>query len=329
MKKIMFNDRLGLTEAVLNGTKTMTRRIAEKDWDMAPNGEPVWLGRFRAPRFLVGETVAVAQNYETVLEEMIGAKGGYGEEENAFSKAYSDTPGWKNKMFVGSDMMPNRIVITDHRVERLQDISDEDCLKEGVFLVKDWRDRILMPFSFGDGKETFASPVDAFAALIDKVSGKGTWDRNPYVDVYSFRLESADGIEKKHNIMQTDDNIRILKDMVYGGRHDGEILADGTFDGYEVRAISYGTHPCCYVKLDNGHKYHGKDMFDVNVDVHGGITFSYETSGDGRWSDGWWIGWDYAHLGDYCYYLNDDGMMYTTEMLVEDIKDVVKQLESE
>lgn len=188
MKKIMFNDRLGLTDAVLSGMKTMTRRIAEKDLDTGADGEPVWLGRFRAPRFLVGETVAIAQNYETVLEEMIGAKGGYGEEENAFSEACRNTPGWKNKMFVGSDMMPHRIVVTDHKVERLQDVSDEDCLKEGVFMVKDWRDRILLPFSFGDGRETFASPSDAFAALIDKVSGKGTWDRNPYVDAYTFRL---------------------------------------------------------------------------------------------------------------------------------------------
>lgn len=127
--------------------------------------------------------------------------------------------------------------------------------------------------------------------------------------------------------MQTDDDIRILKEMAYGGQCDGEILADGTYRGYEVRVISYGTHPCCYVKLDKGHKYNGKDWYDVNIGVHGGITFSEEVSNDHRWSDGWWIGWDYAHAGDYFYYMND-GKRYTTEMLVEDIKNVVKQLES-
>lgn len=127
--------------------------------------------------------------------------------------------------------------------------------------------------------------------------------------------------------MQTDDNIRILKEMVYDDHSNGKILADGTYNGHEVRAISYGTHPCCYVKLDKGHKYHGKNMFDVNVEAHGGITFSEETSGDDRWSDGWWIGWDYAHLGD-CFYPIEDGRKYTTEMLVEDIKNVVKEMES-
>ena len=127
--------------------------------------------------------------------------------------------------------------------------------------------------------------------------------------------------------MQTDNNIRILKEMVYGGRCDGDILADGTYNGHEVRVISYGTHPCCYVKLDKDNKYYGKEWHDVMLDVHGGITFSEEVSGEQRWSDGWWVGWDYAHLGD-CYYPIDDGLKYTTEMLVEDIKNVVKQLDS-
>ena len=29
---------------------------------------------------------------------------------------------------------------------------------------------------------------DAYEILIDKVSGKGTWERNPYVFVYDFEL---------------------------------------------------------------------------------------------------------------------------------------------
>lgn len=38
--------------------------------------------------------------------------------------------GWDNKMFVRAEHMPHRIRITDIRVERLQDISDEDCLRK-------------------------------------------------------------------------------------------------------------------------------------------------------------------------------------------------------
>ena len=34
----------------------------------------------------------------------------------------------------------------------------------------------------------FDTPREAFAALIDKVSGKGTWESNPYVWAYEFEL---------------------------------------------------------------------------------------------------------------------------------------------
>lgn len=37
-------------------------------------------------------------------------------------------------------------------------------------------------------EETFNTPRQAFAALIDKVSGRGTWDCNPWVVVYEFEL---------------------------------------------------------------------------------------------------------------------------------------------
>ena len=36
-------------------------------------------------------------------------------------------------MFVKADLMPRHIEFTDRKVERLQDISDEDCLKEGIY----------------------------------------------------------------------------------------------------------------------------------------------------------------------------------------------------
>jgi hypothetical protein len=38
----------------------------------------------------------------------------------------------------------------------------------------------------------FDSPRAAFASLIDKVSGKGTWKNNPWVIVYEFELNKID-----------------------------------------------------------------------------------------------------------------------------------------
>lgn len=92
------------------------------------------------------------------------------------------------KMFVKAEYMPHHIRITDVRVERLQDISDEDCLREGVL----FSERYAMPYGIPDyphyGFFYYNTPREAFAALIDKVSGQGTWDSNPLVWVYSFEL---------------------------------------------------------------------------------------------------------------------------------------------
>ena len=193
MKKIMFNDKFLLTQAVLRGDKTQTRRIVK-------DGTP--LGNFEetikyAP-YKVGEVVAVAQSYKIMYAEMIDdfAKHNYHllREESAenFKKHYENTAGWDNKMFVNAEQMPHEIKTTNVRIERLQDITDEDCLREGVTKCTP----IYYPNtgssygyqSFRGNLFLYDTAREAFAALIDKVSGKGTWESNPYVWVYDFEL---------------------------------------------------------------------------------------------------------------------------------------------
>lgn len=91
-------------------------------------------------------------------------------------------------MFVKADFMPHRIRITNIRVERLQDISEEDCIAEGV-----WRnDNVELEgttyWYHGLANSSFRTPQQAYASLIDRISGKGTWESNPYVFVYNFEL---------------------------------------------------------------------------------------------------------------------------------------------
>ena len=196
MKKIMFNDRFGLTKAVLEGRKTMTRRIIPPiviDWNRRGKvtlpvscfkGETLFMDASAIldrdfeypapakyqPKFEAGEIVAVAQNYKEVYWPYV------------LPNITAKSPGWNNKMFVSADLMPHQIRITHIRIERLQDISDEDCLREGV-------ERMTFDtYSFKGWKFFCRNPRDAFAALIDKVSGKGTWERNPWVFVYEFEL---------------------------------------------------------------------------------------------------------------------------------------------
>lgn len=89
-------------------------------------------------------------------------------------------------MFVKADLMPHLIKITDIHVERLQDISDEDCLKEGIEKCK--IPLCIKHYFIRDCGDCASSPREVFSELIDKVSGKGTWESNPWVFVYEFEL---------------------------------------------------------------------------------------------------------------------------------------------
>lgn len=208
MKKIMFNDTYKLTAAVLAGKKTMTRRMIPREfftltWDTRDDtlvyendfGDFIDIRRSKYARYKVGEVIAVGQNYKDagwqpdVLQQAIVRGVGF------VDLPLSQHLGWKNKMFTYPVMMPHRIRITDVRVERLQDISGEDCIKEGVG-VSATDNRIGYPFGIpfnyfiGEDKKScrYTTPREAFATLIDKISGKGTWERNPWVLVYEFEL---------------------------------------------------------------------------------------------------------------------------------------------
>ena len=189
MKKIMFNDKYCLTQAVLDGTKTMTRRLLK---DGTPLGN--WEETAKYLPYKVGEVIAVAQSYNDIdLHDIIGYKD-YG--QNMYEPIYAEhSAGWNNKIFVKSEIMPRHIKITDVKVERLQDISDDDIMREGV------REQIVAgnkDYYFETDKVViglhctnlifFKTPREAFASLIDKVSGKGTWESNPWVVAYSFEL---------------------------------------------------------------------------------------------------------------------------------------------
>ena len=195
MKKIMFNDKYGLTKTVLEGRKTMTRRICSK----GAAKEALEFDNWSWAKYYIGEVVAVAQKYSEIEIPISGETRIYNEGLDLYQSKLEYEPGWTNKMFVKADLMPHRIRITNVRVERLQDISDEDVYKEGFTkeaVNNGWGnyayhyEAMLVYYDkLGRSKEIRSRvPREAFAALIDKVSGKGTWANNPWVFVYEFEL---------------------------------------------------------------------------------------------------------------------------------------------
>lgn len=199
MKRINFNDRYRLTQAVIEGLKTVTRRIeGGRQFQLAATAaeditceedsgcivmccQGIAIFRHKC-RYKVGDVVAVAQSYEAA---------GFDPECSIEGMLYAKKhAGWRNKMFVGAKYMPHQIRITGIRCEPLWVISDGGGEEEGV-CVEFARNGRPMYYYF-DAKRYrevwFDTPREAFAALIDKVSGRGTWKRNPWVVVYEFEL---------------------------------------------------------------------------------------------------------------------------------------------
>ena len=212
MKKIMFNDKYGLTQAVLEGRKTQTRRMlnptlffqrletyegwSNEDisaWKRSCNRrfyeaqgdtlKQMLDYALSSSRYKVGETIAIAQSYKDIHAEILREVGDWD-----LKKEFMQSKGYANKMFVRAEKMPHAIRITNIRVQRLQDIREKDCMKEGI-----WRDDNVglegtTYWYHGLSNSSFRTPQEAYASLIDRISGKGTWASNPYVFVYDFEL---------------------------------------------------------------------------------------------------------------------------------------------
>lgn len=134
-----------------------------------------------------------------------------------------------------------------------------------------------------------------------------------------------------------------IKPIVYG-EMTCDILAGEDFDYFPEKylVVSYGTHPCCYVGIPNGVAINTNDIL-----CHGGITFTaselpcylMETHGEELKDfskDTWWIGWDYAHCGDWVFVPHRKPIKpikgccaekeWTTEELISDCKNVMAQV---
>jgi hypothetical protein len=214
MKKIMFNDRYGLTQAVIEGRKTMTRRLIPDEffgltWDTRGDtlvyeneyGDFIDVRHSKYTRYKVGEVVAVAQSYSTIAAghpDVYTFLPQVAKAHKISIESVHDLAGWNNKMFTKAELMPHQIRIIGIKHERLRDISDEDCINEGIF-VNEYVGKGKKCHHYGfDGffneaagwfaRGWYNTQREAFAILIDKVSGRGTWERNPWVVVCEFEL---------------------------------------------------------------------------------------------------------------------------------------------
>lgn len=108
------------------------------------------------------------------------------------------TPAWHKRLgrFMFRKHSRLTLYVTDVRVERLQDISEEDARAEGAYVAKASR-------RVADDYETmaitglwFPTARAWYADLWDQINGPGAWDANPWVAAYTFvpRLGNIDSL---------------------------------------------------------------------------------------------------------------------------------------
>lgn len=104
-------------------------------------------------------------------------------QDYALPKVAAKVGNWVTPLFMPRWASRITLDITGVRVERLQDISEEDAIAEGIQSVKPdtWKDY------GGKVQEPMHSPILSYASLWKSINGAGSWELNPWCWCISFR----------------------------------------------------------------------------------------------------------------------------------------------
>lgn len=157
-----------------------------------PDDGQIWnsiLGLEIKPRYKKGELLYLKEPY---LDDLSMKKTFYKYRKSDLNELMKEYPEmnpdargfWRNKLFMPQSEARYFIKITDVRVERLQEITEEDCIKEGI----EMNNHPHGGWYWMEGYYSTDDPILAYERLIDKINGKGTWESNPFVFVYDYEL---------------------------------------------------------------------------------------------------------------------------------------------
>jgi uncharacterized protein YhfF len=174
-----------MIQAILDGRKTVTRRVVKGDgleWlkdftpefvadpanRLCPYGQPL-------DQLWVKETFTVLDYEEStkmvhmVFEDVKTQVCQLTDEEWAKYEKWQERTGKKPSLFMFKSMSRIHLEITDVKVERLQDITEEEARAEGVT------------------NPPWESFVNCFQSLWQSINGPESWDANPWVWAVSFK----------------------------------------------------------------------------------------------------------------------------------------------
>lgn len=128
-----------------------------------------------------------------------------------------------------------------------------------------------------------------------------------------------------------------MKDMIYQTEFKREVLDTGYCLGLLYFILNLGTHPTAYMKIPENSKYYGKDMEEIDLNVHGGVTYvrDYLYISEKQKIDGWFIGWDYGHYGDYAGYeellpqaIRAGGKKWSTKEIYQEVRKACYEIQN-
>lgn len=209
-KPILFST--AMVQAILEGRKTQTRRLIKPQ----PNFDSAWknYGKTDIPEISVsgsilgvndgkggvgccvpnvsinlhkGDILWVRETwqYSDDLQEPYLYKE---KELDELKPEYFKRMTWKPSIFMPKAACRIFLEVTNVRVERLQDISEEDAKAEGI--KKTWiadREELCLWKNYINNGRGSLDAVDSFQSLWKSINGKESWDANPWIWVYDFK----------------------------------------------------------------------------------------------------------------------------------------------
>ena len=178
-----------MVRAILDGSKTQTRRVVKGAGDMEfdkhdPTYGPYWLPymtgvpesvKVRCPYGAPGDRLWVRETWAIGIEGCDKGISYRADHVDARGDGPANPMKWRPSIFMPRWASRILLEITEIRVQRLQDISPDDAEAEGV-------DVIGCAFPRGGSIR-----IDAFARLWESINGAGSWDANPWVWAITFR----------------------------------------------------------------------------------------------------------------------------------------------
>lgn len=193
-----------MIRAKLEGRKFQTRRIikVQPEAQLHPCGSSKWywstdpsdlkIPYVKCPYGKVGDVLWARETWCSVSRA--DCVGGVTTKYH-YKADYEDTFKWKPSIHMPKEASRIWERITDIRVERLQDISEEDAIAEGVGcgfqMNSGWPDYTRIVNGLCEVTQDCARM--SYATLWESINGEGSWDLSPWVWVIETEILSTTG----------------------------------------------------------------------------------------------------------------------------------------